>query len=114
MNQPAPDLGLTDLVDIRTAARLAGRSPETIRRWVWSGRILAHRQGNRLLVSRPDIVRLAAARAGQTALSLSEWVTRRERRAQGRSSRSAGSSAADLVLSDRRIRSGGDQPHDRR
>ncbi len=38
-----------DLLDVRRAAALAGRHPETVRRWVWSGRLAARRQGNRLL-----------------------------------------------------------------
>ena len=38
-----------DFVDVRQAAALIGRHPETIRRWVWSGRIAARRRGNRLL-----------------------------------------------------------------
>jgi hypothetical protein len=41
-----------DMIDVRCAAALVRRHPETVRRWVWSGRLAAQRQGNRLLMAR--------------------------------------------------------------
>jgi len=43
------------LIDVRHAAVLVGRHPETIRRWVWSGRLAAQRRGRRLLVERSEV-----------------------------------------------------------
>src|SRR3989449_11064734 len=90
-----------DELDIRAAARLTGRSAETVRRWVWSGRLRARKRGKRLFVLRSDLVALADVQ-GTKHLSLSEWramanrVLRRSR---------TGRSASDLVLADRRQRS---------
>jgi helix-turn-helix protein len=89
----------SDELDIKAAAAVAGRTTETIRRWVWSGRLPARRRGNRLLVTRRDVEALAG---GRKALSLADWLTLAER---GMSARpGAGTSAADLVLEERRRR----------
>jgi hypothetical protein len=87
-----------DLLDVRHAAALVGRHPETVRRWVWSGRLSARREGNRLLVARGEVEALAGNGRHGT-VSLAEWARRaaRGREAGG----SAGGTAADLVLGDR-------------
>ncbi|MGH2707129.1 MAG: helix-turn-helix domain-containing protein [Actinomycetota bacterium] len=95
------------LLDVRAAARLVKRSPETIRRWIWSGRLPARRRGNRLLVSRDDLTALVRQRGNDPALSLSEWAAA-ARLALDQSACRARGSAADLILEDRRHRSGGD------
>ena len=89
-----------EMVDVRRAALLAGRHPETVRRWVWSGRLSARREGNRLMVARRDVEALA----GREGLpSLAEWAARAQvARAQ---TKGRGRSASDLVLDDRRQRS---------
>src|SRR5438132_1811811 len=90
-----------DELDIRAAARLTGRSTETVRRWVWSGRLRARKLGKRLFVLRSDVEALAGQQT--KPLSLTEWrasankILRRS---------AAGKSASDLVLADRRERSG--------
>ncbi len=97
MAQPAQDE-----LTILHAAALVHRSPETVRRWVWAGRLKARKSGKRLLVPRLDLEALAGV--GQRNMSLREWgklaeeVLRRPKR--------GGRSAADLVLADRRERSG--------
>jgi excisionase family DNA binding protein len=93
------------MLDVRAAAGLARRHPETIRRWVWSGRLTAEREGNRLLVSRADVEALAASE-GRAAIGLAAWADRAQagRPSGGRGDR--GRSAADLVLEDRVRRSG--------
>ncbi|MFZ5849879.1 MAG: helix-turn-helix domain-containing protein [Actinomycetota bacterium] len=104
--------GGAELIDVRAAAQLAHRSPETIRRWVWSGRLAAQRQGNRLVVARSDVQRLS--RAGtqpggretplREPLTWTEW-SRRVREARRSGALPAGrESAADLVLADRATR----------
>jgi len=91
-----------DELDIRDAARLTGRSTETVRRWVWSGRLRARKLGKRLFVLRSDVEALAGSQRTKP-LSLTEWratakkILRRS---------PAGRSASDLVLADRRERSG--------
>lgn len=93
------------LVDIRAAARLAGRSPETVRRWVWSARLPARRRGNRLYVVPGDVAALAAGRGGEV-LTLRQWAhSVADTLAEEAGER--GRSAADLILEDRRLRSGG-------
>jgi Helix-turn-helix domain len=92
--------GTTDeMLDVRHAAALVERHPETIRRWVWSGRLSARREGNRLVVSRAEVESLVAGGA-RRASSLTEWAhaAARARRADDAV---AGGTAADLVLADR-------------
>jgi len=98
--------GATPLLDVRAAAALAGRSPETIRRWVWAGRLPAQRQGRKLLVSRVDLIRLTSGPLVEIA-DLGQWHRRAAVLAESRTD-GAGGSAADLVLDDRWSRQGGD------
>jgi excisionase family DNA binding protein len=94
-----------EMVDVREAAQIANRSAETIRRWIWSGRLDARRRGNRLLVSRSDLERLAGKRtqASDPPPSLRDWASRvrDERRADRLGEQSRYQTAADLVLADR-------------
>jgi len=91
-----------DEVDIRTAAALTGRSAETVRRWVWAGRLRARKRGKRLFVLRGDLEALAST-AAANPLSLSEWRAMASRVLKRSST---GRSASELVLADRRERSG--------
>jgi hypothetical protein len=93
-----------EMLDVRRAAALAGRHPETIRRWVWSGRIAARRQGNRLLVARADIEALTGNRE-EAAIDLTAWAVRARRGREAAGAMVSGSSAADLVIEDRADRS---------
>ena len=86
-----------EMVDIREAARLAGRTPETIRRWVWSGRLSATRSGNKLLVPRRDLL-ASSDPEGPRPGSLAEWA------AQLQATRGGARTASDLVLDDRAAR----------
>ena len=89
-------------LDVRGAARLAGRSPETIRRWIWSGRLSARKQGNRLVIARRDLEALVG---GQTRPTLRDWLDRMEAKMRRQTGRSTGPSGANLVIEDRRWRS---------
>lgn len=93
-----------ELVDVREAAARAGRHPETIRRWVWSGRLPARREGGRLLVSLTDLEALSAPAAAVGA-GLGAWAAR-ARTVRARVAHADPSGAADLVLEDRARRSG--------
>lgn len=99
--------GVEDLVTVRQAAALADRTPETIRRWVWSGRLPARREDNRLLVARDDVARLVrrapAQGGGLQPSSLQQWADEVSRRL---TDGVPGSSSADLVLADRAEREG--------
>ena len=91
-----------DEVDIRAAAALTGRSAETVRRWVWSGRLRARKRGKRLFVLRGDLEALAGTNTANH-LTLSEWRSMANRILKRSAS---GRSAGDLVLADRKERSG--------
>jgi hypothetical protein len=92
-----------EMLDVRAAAALARRNPETVRRWVWSGRLAAQRRGRRILVARRDVEALAGE-STRNPVSLSEWAQRAQ---ASRTHAGAGpaASAADLVLEDRAARS---------
>jgi excisionase family DNA binding protein len=87
-------------LDVKTAARISGRTAETIRRWVWSGRLPARKSGNRLMVKRADVEHLAGDTGG--TLSLAEWLLLAEQ--ELRRHKGPYRSAADLVVEDRRRR----------
>jgi excisionase family DNA binding protein len=103
MTEPTPPGILT----VRDAADEVGRTPETIRRWVWSGRLPASKRGNRLTVARDDLERVAG-RASRSDLAAwaDQVAAQRAARAQGETR-----SAADLVLADRRRRASSDARH---
>jgi excisionase family DNA binding protein len=45
----------TGALTVREAAVLCGKNPETIRRWVWTGKIEAEKVGNQLFIDRSQI-----------------------------------------------------------
>ena len=96
------------MLDVREAARVAGRTPETVRRWIWTGRLTARRHGTKLLVARQAIDELLRGDSA-APMSLADWAKRvdERRRAGVLGDRSEGASAADLVLSDRASRQAG-------
>jgi excisionase family DNA binding protein len=89
-----------DELDIRDAARLTGRSAETIRRWVWAGMLPARKSGKRLIVSRGDLQALAGT--DRRILSLRDWQALANKTLRRPA---VGRSASDLVLDDRKERS---------
>jgi excisionase family DNA binding protein len=99
MGERDPD----DLIDVRQAAALTARHPETVRRWVWSGRLPARRQGNRLLMTRRDVMGLAGARR-RSEMSLGAWADRVEVALRESARTETPRSAADLILEDRERR----------
>lgn len=92
--------GPEDLLDVRGAAALVGRHPETVRRWVWSGRLAARRQGNRLLMARADVEAMASHRVG-----LAEWADRARAARDASAAKGSERSAAEFVIDDRASRS---------
>jgi excisionase family DNA binding protein len=49
-----------DLMTVREVARACHRSEETVRRWIWSGKLRARKLGNQLFVKRADVDALRA------------------------------------------------------
>ena len=57
-----------DLITVREAARIVGRTTETVRRWIWDGKLPAQKLGNQLFVHRPDLTMLTdGQRKGEVA-----------------------------------------------
>lgn len=63
-----------ELMSVREVARACGRSEETVRRWIWSGKLSAAKLGNQLFVKRGDV---EAMRAPKTAEAKASYGTRR-------------------------------------
>ena len=51
---------MPDAVSVIAAAVIAGRSPQTIRKWVREGRITFHRKLGRILLERTEVERVLA------------------------------------------------------
>jgi excisionase family DNA binding protein len=92
-----------EMLDVREAADAVGRTPETIRRWVWSGRLEATKEGNRLLVRRSDITDLATTSGQTESASGAPRPTLADWHARLRAGKDTGTAttAADLVWGDR-------------
>ncbi|MCX6397188.1 MAG: helix-turn-helix domain-containing protein [Propionibacteriales bacterium] len=91
-----------EMVDVREAAALASRSPETIRRWVWSGKVTATKYGTKLLIPRSQFA--PSEVAPPSGPTLAEWAAGIAARATERPW-TPGPSASDLLLEDRAERS---------
>jgi hypothetical protein len=94
--------GADEMLDVASAAALVRRHPETVRRWIWSGRLRARRQGNRFFVARGDL-EAAARRSGM--VDIREWAERARAHRERTGTKGSGRSAADLVIEDRARRS---------
>ncbi len=75
-----------DLITVREAARIVGRTTETVRRWIWDGKLPAQKMGNQLFVRRADLTPLAGGAYEQTTSGgkdvLEELRANREKIAQ--------------------------------
>ena len=92
-------VGAVDMVDVQQAAAVAGRDPETIRRWIRSGRLSAQRRANCLLVLRVEVERLLGHFL-LPRISLSECRDHAAT-ACATTGGTTSATAADLVLDDR-------------
>jgi excisionase family DNA binding protein len=65
---------------VRQAARRVGRAEETVRRWIWSGRLPARKHGNIYIVYADDVDAVAAGghfrreRTERHPVSMTEWL----------------------------------------
>jgi excisionase family DNA binding protein len=98
-----------EMLDVREVARIVERTPETVRRWIWSGRLSATQHGRRLLVARRDVESLLAADTEPAQPSLAGWAdsVARQRQSGLLGAGSTIPTAADLVLEDRDRRQAG-------
>jgi excisionase family DNA binding protein len=55
-----------DLMTVREIARACHRSEETVRRWIWSGKLPARKLGNQLFAKRSDVEAMAQPAIGET------------------------------------------------
>ncbi|SRR5712692_3960876 len=99
-------------VSVREAARIAHRSEETIRRWIWSGRLPAVKRGTRYYVDirhlEDVVIELEPKEAGQEPVrsqqeAMLAWLREVD---EWKSSLTTipGATAADLVIEDRHAR----------
>jgi len=63
-----------ELLSVRDVARLCGRSEETVRRWIWSGKLKAQKLGGQLFVNRADVPGQAHPRLGE---AMATYITAR-------------------------------------
>jgi excisionase family DNA binding protein len=106
-------------ISVRDAARRIHRSPETVRRWIWSGRLPATKRGNTYYV---DVMQLEgiAVEMGITGIAghgghgdgadpatqsgrLAAWLTELAQWKSGLAIQPR-ETASDLVIEDRRAR----------
>ena len=105
-----------DEITVREAARRVGRTEETLRRWIWSGRLFARKRGNiyYLRVSDVDAAIGSGGRRPVERLSpvdaLTEWLAAIDASRADSPRTAAERTAADLVLADREARSGDGRP----
>jgi excisionase family DNA binding protein len=98
-------------ITVLEAARRTGRSPETIRRWIWSGRLPAVKHGNTYYV---DIVHLEGVAVEMGVIvhrpaepapgDLGAWLADVDAWKAGLTGGPRRQTASDLVIEDRRAR----------
>lgn len=65
-----------DLITVREAARAVGRTTETVRRWIWDGKLPAQKLGNQLFVKRADLALLIPSQHGKRAVDQRDVLAR--------------------------------------
>ena len=77
--------GLDEMVTVREASRERHRTAETVRRWIWEGKLPAQKLGNQLFVRRADLAQLGSGEQpglAERLAALDEAGAVRERIAQ--------------------------------
>jgi excisionase family DNA binding protein len=98
-------------ITVQEAARRTARSPETIRRWIWSGKLPAVKHGNTYYV---DVVHLEGVAVEMGVIvhgtadsapgDLGAWLTEVDEWKAGLPGSSRRRTASDLVIEDRHAR----------
>jgi excisionase family DNA binding protein len=95
-------------ITVQEAARRTGRSPETIRRWIWSGRLPAVKHGNTYYV---DVIHLEGVAVemgviahGSARGDLGAWLAEVDAWKAGLPAGQRRHTASDLVIEDRHAR----------
>ncbi|MBI4288239.1 MAG: helix-turn-helix domain-containing protein [Chloroflexi bacterium] len=65
-----------DLITVREAARAVGRTTETVRRWIWAGKLPAQKLGNQLFVRRADLALFVSTQQGRRSASQGDVLQR--------------------------------------
>jgi excisionase family DNA binding protein len=100
-------------ITVREAAHRTHRSPETIRRWIWSGRLPATKRGNTYYVDVAHLdgltVEMGGAGHAPAGESLGAWLAALDTwksglAAAGFTGNEGRQSASDLVIEDRHAR----------
>jgi excisionase family DNA binding protein len=107
---------ITQEITVQQAARRTHRSPETIRRWIWSGRLPATKRGNTYYIDVNELGLVAeisdeswhaedSGQGGAAAGSgdLQAWLEEVDQWKSGLPAATS-ASAADLVIEDRHAR----------
>jgi excisionase family DNA binding protein len=71
------------LLTVREVARACSRSEETVRRWIWSGKLPARKLGNQLFIEEGDVSRLLQGRISEAQVEYRTSPVRRQRSRKG-------------------------------
>jgi len=58
---------MRDLITVRGAARECKRATETVRRWIWEGKLPAQKLGNQLFIKKRDLEQMRRSRSRREA-----------------------------------------------
>ncbi len=81
-------------MNVRDVARACNRSEETVRRWIWSGKLRARKLGSQLFVERGDLEAMLAPRAAEAKAA---YGTRLRKRGERRTSEATKQILAHLM-----------------
>jgi excisionase family DNA binding protein len=66
------------MITVREAAEECGRNAETVRRWIWSGKLPAEKLGNQLFVKRSALASFCSEVAAPKATTALSFLDRAE------------------------------------
>ena len=62
------------LISVREAAMECGRNMETVRRWIWSGKLPAQKLGNQLFIKRSDLQAIGSKKDEKKTFDWPKWL----------------------------------------
>ena len=63
-------------ITVRQAAKECGRNPETIRRWIWSGKLAAEKTGNQLFIKKTELDSVCQNKPVSKYRDMTEFIER--------------------------------------